>query len=161
MPHESPQFKEFKLPFGAFTPYLDLRFTTQTILFPIHWVINDTDAATAAKYGVFFTVPFPCTVIEVRESHAVKGSDVNVTLDIEKLTSGQAEGAGNSVLTSTIDLTATANTPQRTLATETIADRNLDIGDRLAVKTSGTLTAVNNVTITVLLKVFFARLPKY
>lgn len=116
--------------------------------------IEDTRAATAANYGSFFIAPFSCEVIEVWESHRVLGTDAGaVTLDIEKLTSGQALDGGVSVLGSTFNLKATINTPQRAKASTTAIQRFLKSGDRLALDDTGVLTAVADVVVTVLLRV--------
>lgn len=117
-------------------------------------VIQDTDAATAANYGAFFIAPYSCEVVEAWESHKTAGTDAGaVTLDIEKLTSGQALDAGVSTLGSTFNLKGTVNTPQRQKATASGVQRFLKPGDRLALKDSGTLTAVAHVAVTVLLRV--------
>lgn len=116
--------------------------------------IEDTRAATAANYGSFFVAPFSCEVIEVWESHRVAGTDAGaVTLDVEKLTTGQALDNGVSTLNGTANLKATINTPQRVKASTTGIQRFLKPGDRLALDDSGTLTAVADVAVTVLLRV--------
>lgn len=116
--------------------------------------LNDTAAATAANYGVFFIAPFACTVVSVREAHTAAGTDAGaVTLDIEKLTGTQALDAGVAVLGATkINLKGAANTVQAPALTATAADKTLAAGDRLALKDTGTLTAVAGVTVTVELK---------
>lgn len=112
------------------------------------------DGATAGNYDHFFTADFPCEVVQAYEVHRVKGTDASaVTLDIEKLTSGQALDAGVSVLSGTFDLKGTINTPQRVKATASEINRVLSPGDRLALKDAGVLTAVAGVQIEILLKV--------
>ena len=116
--------------------------------FLVTHTIVDTDAATAAKYGVIFTAPYPCILLSMRETHKTAGSDGGtVTVDIEKLTSGQALDAGVSMLNSALSLKSTANTPQSATLTATLANRNLATDDRIALKDAGTLTAVNHVNI--------------
>jgi len=122
--------------------------------FMVSVVIQDISAATAANYGVFFIAPISYEIIEAWESHKTAGSDAGtVTLDIEKLTSGQALDEGVSVLGGTFNLKATANTPIRVKATVTGLNRALKPGDRLALDDTGILTAVAHVTVTVLLRV--------
>ena len=122
--------------------------------FTVSAVVQDTSAATAANYGVFFIAPFSCEVIETWESHKTAGSDAGaVTLDIEKLTSAQALDDGVSMLTSTFNLKSTANTPVRVKSTTTVLNQFIEPGHRLALKDSGTLTAVAHVCVTVLLRV--------
>ncbi len=129
-----------------------------------YWVsvrIKDVDAATAANYGPFFIAPFPCTVIDIQEIHATAGSNGSaVSLFIEKLTGTTAKGSGISLNTA-INLKGTANTVQYksklnvglvTTVTNSVLDISLQRGDRLALKTSGTLTAVNDVVVTIALK---------
>jgi hypothetical protein len=112
--------------------------------------IKDTDAATAAKYGPFFIAPFACYVSGYQEDHRTAGTDGSaVTLDLEKLTSGTAPDSGVSVLSSPVSLKTTANTPQNSTITTTLANLNLVRGDRLCHKDAGTLTSVNNVTVVV------------
>lgn len=116
--------------------------------------IPDTSAATAANYGVFFIAPYSCEVIEAWESHKVLGTDGSaVTLTIEKLTGGQALDAGSVVLESTFNLKGTINDPNRVRCVSNIATRQLNPGDRLALKDAGTLTSVAHVCVTVLIRV--------
>ncbi len=124
----------------------------------IKHIINDTDAATAAKYGQFWIAPFPCNIVEVKEVHSTAGTDAGaVTLDVEKLTGTTAEGAGVSVLSSTFNLKGAANTtvtktPSST-ATSNILHRYLATGERLALLTSGVLTALNNVVVIIVVAI--------
>jgi len=116
--------------------------------------VPDSDAATASKYGIFFVAPFPCVLIGAYERHDTAGSDAGtVTLDIEKLTDGTAPGSGVSMLFGTFNLKGTASTYQSKTATATPANASLSTGEAMALLTSGTLTAVNHVQVTVLLKV--------
>lgn len=113
-----------------------------------------SDGATAAQYDHFFTAHFPCEVIQAYETHRVLGTNGSaVTLDIEKLTTGQALDAGVSVLNSTFDLKGTINVPQRVKANTVETSRVMKPGDRLALKDAGTLTAVAGVQVTVLLRI--------
>src|SRR3990167_11547229 len=122
--------------------------------FLISHTVVDTDAATVAKYGVIFTAPYPCILLSMRETHKTAGSDGGtVTVDIEKLTSGQALDAGVSMLNSALSLKSTANTPQSATLTATLANRNLDTNERVALKDAGVLTTVNHVNITLELQI--------
>lgn len=139
-----------------------LREINDYIVLPINTTISDVSAATAANYGTFFVCPFHNAIVwKIYERHETAGTDVgSVTLDIEKLPSGTAEGSGTSVLASTINLKATAATYQGATRSATIANTQLTTGDSLALKTSGTLTSVNNVTITILLRIPLKNLPR-
>jgi len=119
------------------------------------------NGASATDYTPFFIAPFPCVVLSAQEAHQVLGTDGGaVTLTVEKLTTGQASGAGVNVLTGTFDLKASINTPRELLATTTTANAQLVKGDRLHLLPTGTLTAVDGVTVTVVLKTDIANLPE-
>lgn len=120
----------------------------------VHHTIVGTAAATAANYGVFYIVPFACTLTAFKEVHQTAGTDAGaVTLDLEKLTGTQALDAGAVMLASTLSLKATINSVQTATLTNTLTNRNLVAGDRLALKDAGTLTAVANVTVMVELQI--------
>lgn len=74
-----------------------------------------------------------------------------ITLDVTKDTSTNAPGAGVSLLAAAINVsnTATANTPITPALTVTTTRLLLAPGDRLAIKTTGTLTALAGVTFVV------------
>lgn len=124
--------------------YLDLY---QKKLYLRH-TIYGTDAATAGNYGVFLIVPVACLVTSIKEVHEVLGTDGSaVTLNVEKLTSGVAPGSGSTLLSTAFDLKATINTVQTGTLVTTSSTRSLAVNDRLALKKSGTLTAVAGVTV--------------
>ncbi len=143
--------------------------TVGSISFVVSTRVADTDAATAANYGVFFIAPFPCTLVSAQEAHATAGSNGSaVTLTVEKLTGTTAKGSGITMLGGTFNLKGTANTVQTidkfntglsNGVTSAILDITLQKGDRMALKTSGTLTAVNDVAVTVVMKTDLANLP--
>lgn len=121
--------------------------------FPVTASISGTAAATSGNYGMFYTALFPCEVLAVSEVHAVAGTDAGaVTLQVEKLTSTTAPGSGTNLLASAIDLKGTANTVVYPSLTTTVLNRQLAKGDRLALKPSGTVTAVSGVQVTCILK---------
>lgn len=114
----------------------------------IPFTIPGTSPATAANYSTFYISNFVATITSFKEVHAVIGSDAGaVTLQLEKLTSTTAPGSGTSLLTSALSLKATANTVQTGSLTTTLANINLAVGDRLALKLAGTPTSVANVTV--------------
>lgn len=111
-----------------------------------------TQPATAANYEAFFIANEPLELVFVQESHRVAGSNGSpVTLDIEKLTGTTALDSGVAMLASTFNLKGTADTVQAQTPTATAANRRLDVGDRMALKDSGTLTAVAGLTVTCVL----------
>lgn len=124
------------------------------IIFPLSTKVQDTDAATAAKYGNFFIADKPYQVIAISEVHRTAGSDAGaVTLSVEKCLSGVVVDSGVDLLNPTkFNLKATAATPQFAILTDTLPSLNLIKGDRLILKDTGVLTAVNDVCVTVYLK---------
>lgn len=126
-------------------------------------VLQGTSAQTAGNYGHFWTARFPCEVSWVSAVMAVPGSNaVGETLDLLKASSGTAISAGVSVLAAAFDLrsvagggTAVANTPVFKLGTDLSAvsgARQLNTGDRIGLNTSGILTALEQVEVTVYFK---------
>lgn len=115
-----------------------------------------SDGSSSSNYDVFFTAIYPCEVMFVSETHRVAGTDLGVvSLNMEKLTSGQALGAGVVLLQTGFDLKGAINSPvvKSGLDLSLVShSRQLVQGDRLALKTTGTLTGVAGVQVTVYLK---------
>lgn len=111
--------------------------------------VPSTDAATAGNYGTFWTAPAKCVVDSIVERHATAGSDGGtVSLLIEKLPSGTAKDSGTDLNTA-LNLKSTANTNVSATLSTTAATLELASGDSLGLVTSGTLTAVADVAVTV------------
>lgn len=112
---------------------------------------NIPGGATAAEYdGAEFIAPYPCRVVSVRERHQTAGSDAGaVTLMVKKVPSGTAKASGSDVLSAGLNLKGTADTNQSGTISSTFANSRLKTGDALALVTTGTLTAVDGVTVTV------------
>lgn len=123
----------------------------RTRRFSVVAIIPGAEAATPANYGDFFIAERPCTVLRVSESHTDLSTGIGAeTLDIEKLTTGQASGAGVAVLgAAKIDLTAAIDTVQSPALTAVGADLILAAGDRLSLNDDGALTALEGVCVTV------------
>jgi len=101
----------------------------------------------------FFIARHPCEVLWVAESHIVAGTNAGaVTMDVVKLTSGQAVASGVSILTAEFDMKSTANTPVQKEGKDLSANRQLKNGDRLALDFTGTLTDLAGVQVTLYLK---------
>lgn len=116
----------------------------------------DTLPQTAANYGMFFTARHPCEVLRVTATWGVAATGGGSgALQVEKLTGTTAKGSGINTLLTAIDMTATANTPViregKTLVTATSA-RQLKENERLAIKSSGTITALKDLQVTLYLK---------
>ncbi len=96
-------------------------------------------AGDKGNHGVFWIAPFACVVSEIRESH--EGfSAVSGTMDFEKLTGTQGPFAGTAMLASTIDMTGASNTVVTPALTTTLTSLQLARGDRIGLKTDGTIT---------------------
>lgn len=103
-------------------------------------------AADVAK--TFFVAPDACKMISVAERHVTVAGQAGV-LTIEKLTDGEAPGAGDDLLTTGLDLTSTANTAQSENSVGTAA-ASLAAGNALCLKLkSGAATSYALGTITV------------
>lgn len=111
--------------------------------------LDGTEPQTAGNYGVIFANPFENAVVtSVSEVHQIAGTDGgSVTLNIEKLTSGQALGSGVEVLATSLSLKTTKDIVQYGTLTQILANKQLKKGDRLALKDTGTLTALVGVCI--------------
>lgn len=111
-----------------------------------------TQAATAGNYSVFFTAPFALSVSQITEVHTALGTDGSaVSLDIEKLTGTTAPGSGTAITASPFNLKSTINTVVTGTLSTTIGTVNFAVGNRMALKLTGTPTSVANVTVTLLI----------
>lgn len=114
--------------------------------------VSFTQLATFAT-STFFVAPQACKVLAISEVHSTAGSDAGaVTAVVTKDTGTAAPGAGTSLHQSgSFNLKGTANTVQNATLSTTAATLSLAAGDRLAVKLTGTPTAVAGSTVTVTL----------
>ena len=95
-----------------------------------HVTFPNIAAADVAK--AFFIAPAPCKIISAYERHVTVAGQAGV-MTIEKLTSGEAPGAGDDLFTTGFDLTSAANTPVTKTAVTTAAG-TLAAGDTLCLK---------------------------
>lgn len=106
-------------------------------------------AADVAK--TFFIAPAACKIVSAYERHVTVAGQAG-TLTIEKLTSGEAPGAGDVILAAAFDLTSTANTPVSKAGVTTAAG-TLAAGDALCLKVaSGSASSYALGTIAVLME---------
>jgi len=119
----------------------------------------DTQPQTAANYGIFFIARHPCEILFISEVHGTAGTDaMAVTLQLEKLTGTTAKGSGTDLLVTAFNLKNTANTVQTRekdqLVGITSGSRVVQLiqGDRLAIKSSGTLTSLKDLQLTLYCK---------
>jgi hypothetical protein len=109
-----------------------------------------TTAQTATNYGIIFVARHPIEIMRITETHSTAGSDAGtVTLDVKKAGSGVAIASGTTLLTSTFNLKSTANTPVYKEGKNLSINRKLKEGDRIGLITSGTLTSLTDVQITI------------
>ncbi len=108
-------------------------------------------AATAGDYGVIFICRHPMEVLRVAEVHSTASSVVG-TLDVEKLTGTTAPGSGTSILATTFNLQSTANTVVNKENTGLSSARQFLENERLALKTTGVLTLLAGVQVTIYCK---------
>jgi hypothetical protein len=103
-------------------------------------------------FTTFWNVPFPCDLLGATESHSVAGTDGGaVNVIVERLVGTQAPGGGYA-LTDPQSLKSTVNTVVDLTLTDDRTQRTFLKGDRLALKLTGTPTAVNGVVVTLLLE---------
>ncbi len=118
-------------------------------------LLRGTLAATSTNYTHFFTAYWACEVVGVSEVHTVAGTNGSpVTLQLNKVTNGTAPASGTSILNVGFDLKSTANTPVTKTGRDLVfnSGRQLKRGERLALETTGTLTDLADVLVTVYLK---------
>lgn len=129
-------------------PVIDNRFLSGS-----RFQVTYPQVAAADVAKTFFIAPCACKIIEAKERHVTVAGQAG-TLQIEKLTSGQAPGAGAVTLAAAFDLTSTANTPVTKDALTTTAAATLAAGDALCLKVaSGAATSYALGTITVTMEV--------
>ena len=111
-------------------------------------LVQGTAAATATNYGRVYIARRPMKIISASEVHRTVGSDGGaVTLDLEKVTGTQAEGAGVNMTATNFNLKGTADTVQTVLPSATVANTLLATGDRIILKDTGVMTAVADVCV--------------
>ena len=111
--------------------------------------LDSGDAAITTRYGRFFTADFDIEIISAEETHQVAAGTEADTLNIYKVTSGQATSAGVSLLATSFAVSSIANTPVRRDTTTVRNNRILKRGDGLALITSGTFASLDTLTVTV------------
>jgi len=110
-------------------------------------------AQTATNYGYIFNPPFPFEILSVVEKHDVAGTDAgSVTLDVLKVPNGTTLASGVSCLATTFDMKSTADTAVMKQGLELSANRSFDPLDSIALKITGTLTALEGVQVTIYIK---------
>lgn len=150
----SSQFTVAPAPFhrhnGSDSPFIEFK-NLRNRSYMLPFTLFGTQAATAGNYSVFFTAPFPITLSSATEAHVTAGSSGSaVTVDIEKLTGTTAPGSGILLTLTPISLKTTANTVQGASLIQNVNILQLLTGDRLALRLTGTPTAVADMCMTIL-----------
>lgn len=116
-----------------------------------------TLAATSTNYGRILTLNRPIQIVGIQEIHETAGSDAGaVTLDVVVVDDGSAISTGTSLLATTFNLKSTANTLVRKQKRDLSSARLIEPNQTVALKTSGTLTAVAGVCVTIFYQ-FYAK----
>lgn len=111
--------------------------------------VTGLTAATVSNYPRFVTLNNPIQIIRVTEIHESIATVGSPTLDVVAVDDGQAISAGTSVLITPFDLSASSNTNQTREKFQLVRNMILEPGQSLALLTSGTLTSVAGVLVTV------------
>lgn len=110
---------------------------------------STTDAQNSGSYGVIFIAQVAYYVRRIEEVHETAGTDGGtVTLMLERLSGTEAKTAGDAILKAGFNLKGTANTIQKKEKAD-LQNSLIKPGDRLALYTSGTLTTLQGVNVTV------------
>lgn len=114
-------------------------------------VVPGSLAATAANYTTScFIADRNYKVVSIVERHDVAGTDAGaVTADVRKAASGTDIGSGTTLLTGTFNLKAAADT---NVTGTVVVGSSLSTGQSVGLVSSGTLTAVSGVTVTIRLR---------
>lgn len=116
-------------------------------------VPSDTAQAAANFTTPFFIAESAYEVVDVKERHEQAGNDAGaVTLMLKKVPSGTAPASGTNTLSAGINLKATADTNQSGSLSATTANKQLAVGDALSLVSTGVLTNLLGVTVTVTLR---------
>lgn len=99
-----------------------------------------------------FVADQPYRVVEVREVHAVAGTDAGaVTLMPRKTTGTQAPSAGVALLTGTFNLKGAVNTVLTGTLVAADADLELAVNDRISLDFTGVVTALAGLNVSLVL----------
>ena len=139
------------------SPEILIRTVNDYITYEVSAVVPYIDSEDLNFYPIFYVPNVKCFIIEARCKYGTASTSGKLT--VEKLTSGTAKGSGLSMLASTFDLSLGANITQHRGSTTVFAGTQLNPGDAIALRPSGTLTNLRNVSITCLFGVNLKDLP--
>jgi len=109
-------------------------------------VVPGNLAATSGYYGAFFVSPFPFTIQTMIELHRVAGTHGSAVV----LAVIAYPPNGDTIVVQTFNLKSTAGVPQSSSLLPEAAPPPFPSGTILALGTTGTLTSVDSVNMTVL-----------
>ena len=139
-----------------------IRDSDEFLTFEVSGYVGGANAETSTLYPIFYVANTQCFLLEAKLRHSANGGS-GATIDVEKLASGIAKGAGGSMLKTKFDITANANTTTSsvlsTSGTITLAGVQLSPGDAIALRATGTLTGARDVCVTCLFGVLARDLP--
>jgi hypothetical protein len=120
----------------------------------IERTINIAAGATAADYDGLGGIAYEAMeLVSAVARQGTAGSDAGaVTLMVKKVPSGTAKASGTDMLAAGLDLKATADTNQSGTLSATLANRRLAAGDAFGLVPTGTLTAVDAVSVSLVFK---------
>ena len=124
------------------------------VTLPVMFRQEGASAATALNYTApFFIAQRDYQLISVTERHEVAATDMGaVTMMLNKVPSGTAPASGTAMLTAGLSLKTTANTNQSGSLVTTAGGLLVPRGYALSFVTTGTLTDVQGVTASLILK---------
>ena len=131
------------------------KLTVGGVIVPQHFYVsfNVPAGAAAADYDGNIPIPDAAEIVSVTERHQTAGNDAGaVTVMVKKVPSGTARGSGTDTLSAGISLKGTADTNAAGSLHATPANYQFAAGDSVALVTTGTLTAVDGVSVTVKFK---------
>lgn len=117
------------------------------VFFPVYFIVPAGTAA--ADYDGVQVLHQACELVAVYQRHQTAGSDVGaVTLMLKKVPSGTAKAAGTDMLAAGLNLKAVADTNQTGTLHAAPANYRCAAGDGVGLVTTGTLAAVDGVSVT-------------
>jgi len=126
--------------------------------FEVKVSVDDFWAEDSNLYKTFYEPNVRCFLLEARARHGANGG-ANAAVTVEKLSNGTAMGSGLSMLKGLFTFTSSANTTQKQGATTVLSAVQLTPGDAMALRPSGTLTNLRDVTVTCVMGILMKDLP--
>ena len=146
------------IPVNSLPTEVKLRQINDFTTFEVSAFVPGADAATATLYPVFYVATVPCFLLEAKLRHDVDGG-AGATIDVKKLTANVAKGSGTSMINTKFVVSGGARTTISTFQTIALAGYQLNPGDAVELKATGTLTGLSDVCVTVLFGVNLKDIP--